>query len=71
MPWVLTQLSAQAEVKHSRVAMLAAAGLIVQDLVTLPIYNKWYTGEKVRQSPACTCLLPLKHMVTIAPLCDT
>jgi len=28
-------------------AMLAATGLIVQDLFTLPFYSKWYTGEKV------------------------
>ena len=37
----------EAEVKHSRIAMLAATGLIVQDLFTLPFYGKWYTGEKV------------------------
>ena len=29
------------------IAMLASTGLIVQDLVTLPFYEKWYTGEKV------------------------
>ena len=27
--------------------MLAAAGLIVQDLFTFPFYSKWYSGEKV------------------------
>jgi len=37
----------EAEVKHGRIAMLAATGLIVQDLFTLPFYDKWYTGEKV------------------------
>nr|CAI91154.1 Light-harvesting complex protein Lhcc4 [Rhodomonas sp. CS24] len=37
----------EAEVKHGRIAMLAATGLIVQDLFTLPFYGKWYTGEKV------------------------
>ena len=37
----------EAEVKHGRIAMLATTGLIVQDLVTLPFYGKWYTGEKV------------------------
>merc|ERR1711918_77514 len=37
----------EAEVKHGRIAMLASTGLIVQDLFTLPFYNKWYTGEKV------------------------
>ena len=33
--------------KHGRIAMLAATGLIVQDLFTFPFYGKWYTGEKV------------------------
>jgi hypothetical protein len=37
----------EAEVKHGRIAMLAATGLIVQDLFTFPFYGKWYTGEKV------------------------
>jgi len=37
----------EAEVKHGRIAMLAAAGLIVQDLFTFPFYSKWYSGEKV------------------------
>jgi hypothetical protein len=37
----------EAEVKHGRIAMLAATGLIVQDLVTLPFYGTWYSGEKV------------------------
>ena len=37
----------EAEVKHGRIAMLAATGLIVQDLFTLPFYSKWYSGEKV------------------------
>merc|ERR1712205_217872 len=37
----------EAEVKHGRIAMLAATGLIVQDLFTFPFYGKWYTAEKV------------------------
>ena len=37
----------EAEVKHGRIAMLAATGLIVQDLFTFPFYGKWYGGEKV------------------------
>mmetsp|Transcript_32583 Transcript_32583/g.83329 ORF Transcript_32583/g.83329 Transcript_32583/m.83329 type:complete len:240 (-) Transcript_32583:66-785(-) len=45
--WADVIWAREAEVKHGRIAMLASAGLIVQDLVTLPFYNKWYTGEKV------------------------
>lgn len=40
--WADVIWAREAEVKHGRIAMLAATGLIVQDLFTLPFYSKWY-----------------------------
>ena len=45
--WADVIWAREAEVKHGRIAMLAATGLIVQDVFTFPFYGKWYGGEKV------------------------
>merc|ERR1712216_928217 len=45
----------EAEVKHGRIAMLAATGLIVQDLFTFPFYGKWYTARRCGRSTTSSC----------------
>lgn len=42
--WLNLNWAREAEIKHGRVAMLAATGMIVQDLVTIPGFDKEFSG---------------------------
>ena len=42
--WLNLNWAREAEIKHGRVAMLAATGMIVQDLAVIPGFDKEFSG---------------------------
>ena len=42
--WLNLNWAREAEIKHGRVAMLAATGMIVQDLTTIPGFEREFNG---------------------------
>jgi hypothetical protein len=42
--WLNLNWAREAEIKHGRVAMLAATGMIVQDLAVIPGFQKEFSG---------------------------
>ena len=68
--WLNLNWAREAEIKHGRVAMLAATGMIVQDIAVIPGFEKEFSGAAMMklhnlavQQVCCKCCAALRAKV--------